>query len=88
VIRAGHAFRLDGSTLAAGAPLLEITDIGLAFGGIQALDGVSVTVACGHIHALIGPNGAGKSSLINCVSGCIVRSADGSRCTSPPRSST
>ena len=69
MIRRESAFPIHGSTLARGRPLLELADIGLAFGGIRALDGVSVTVAQGAIHAVIGPNGAGKSSLLNCVSG-------------------
>jgi branched-chain amino acid transport system ATP-binding protein len=69
VISREYAFPLHGSTLARGLPLLELADIGLAFGGIQALDGVAVTVHQGAIHAVIGPNGAGKSSLLNCVSG-------------------
>ena len=64
-----YAFSLNGSTLAPGERLLEIADIDLRFGGIQALDGVGLTVARGEIHSIIGPNGAGKSSLINCVSG-------------------
>jgi branched-chain amino acid transport system ATP-binding protein len=55
--------------LAAGQPLLELADVTLRFGGIQALDGVSAVVTQGQIHAIIGPNGAGKSSLVNCVSG-------------------
>ncbi|WP_394820739.1 ABC transporter ATP-binding protein [Pendulispora albinea] len=49
--------------------MLEIADIGLRFGGVQALDGVGLTVTQGSIHAVIGPNGAGKSSLLNCISG-------------------
>ena len=64
-----YALPLNGSTLARGQSLLELADIGLAFGGIQALDGVGLTVTQGTIHAVIGPNGAGKSSLLNCVSG-------------------
>jgi branched-chain amino acid transport system ATP-binding protein len=48
---------------------LEIAELSLAFGGIRALDNVSLTVQPGSIHALIGPNGAGKSSLLNCISG-------------------
>jgi len=63
------AFALNGSALARGQPLLELVDLGLRFGGVQALDGVGTTIAQGAIHALIGPNGAGKSSLLNCVSG-------------------
>ena len=69
MIRREPVFPIHGSTLARGQPLLELVDLGLSFGGIRALDGVSVTVTQGAIHAVIGPNGAGKSSLLNCVSG-------------------
>ncbi|HEV2334817.1 MAG TPA: ABC transporter ATP-binding protein [Stellaceae bacterium] len=50
------------------APLLEIRDIALRFGGIIALDGVSFALQEGEILGLIGPNGAGKTTLFNCVS--------------------
>jgi branched-chain amino acid transport system ATP-binding protein len=53
---------------AAGQPLLEIRNIALRFGGIVALDGVSLTIETGQILGLIGPNGAGKTTLFNCVS--------------------
>jgi branched-chain amino acid transport system ATP-binding protein len=52
----------------AGAPLLEIRDIAVRFGGIVALDGVSFAIEEGEILGLIGPNGAGKTTLFNCVS--------------------
>ncbi|MCR1786663.1 branched-chain amino acid ABC transporter ATP-binding protein/permease [Nocardioides carbamazepini] len=48
---------------------LVVTDVGLAFGGVRAVDGVSITVAPGSIVAVIGPNGAGKSSVVNLISG-------------------
>ena len=50
-------------------PLLRIDDIHLSFGGVKAINGVSIDVARGSIHAIIGPNGAGKTSIFNCISG-------------------
>jgi branched-chain amino acid transport system ATP-binding protein len=48
---------------------LEIQDLRLAFGGLQVLNNVSVSVERGELLALIGPNGAGKTSILNCISG-------------------
>ena len=53
----------------AAAPILEIEGLGLSFGGVTALDGVSFEVAPGAITSVIGPNGAGKTSLFNTISG-------------------
>ena len=49
--------------------LLELTGIKRHFGGVRAVDGVSLKVHAGHIHGLIGPNGSGKSTLVNVISG-------------------
>ncbi|HZS91699.1 MAG TPA: ATP-binding cassette domain-containing protein, partial [Chloroflexota bacterium] len=48
--------------------LLSVQGVSLFFGGLCALDGVSVDVQAGAISGLIGPNGAGKTSLLNCIS--------------------
>jgi branched-chain amino acid transport system ATP-binding protein len=52
--------------------ILKATDIGISFGGVKAIDGVSFSVAPGQILSIIGPNGAGKTTLFNVVSGVYV----------------
>ncbi len=55
--------------------ILEMHDIAKAFGGVQALKGVSFTCRQGKVHALVGENGAGKSTLIKILAGAY--QADG-----------
>ena len=50
------------------APLLEVENVTVRFGGIVALDRISFSVAAGHIVGFIGPNGAGKTTMFNCLS--------------------
>jgi branched-chain amino acid transport system ATP-binding protein len=52
-----------------GATILDADAIGLSFGGIQALSGVSLAIREHEILAIIGPNGAGKTSLLNVING-------------------
>ncbi len=50
-------------------PVLVVEDLAKYFGGLKAVDGVSLTVRRGTVHALIGPNGSGKTTFINVVTG-------------------
>jgi D-xylose transport system ATP-binding protein len=50
-------------------PLVELRDISIAFGGIKAVDHVSIDLYPGEVVGLLGHNGAGKSTLIKCLSG-------------------
>ncbi len=59
------------------APVLEVRDLRVAYGHVEAVRGVSLTVGAGEIVALIGPNGAGKSSTLNAIAG-LVRPTGGS----------
>ncbi|MEL6205701.1 MAG: ATP-binding cassette domain-containing protein [Pseudomonadota bacterium] len=52
-----------------GTPMVELRDISIAFGGIKAVDQVSVDLFPGEVVGLLGHNGAGKSTLIKCLSG-------------------
>lgn len=57
------------------APLLSITDASVRFGGITALDSVSLEVSPGEVLGVIGPNGAGKTTLFNVICGFVQPSA-------------
>ena len=50
-------------------PVLEVQELSQDFGGLRALNELSLTVNSGEIVALIGPNGAGKTTFFNCVTG-------------------
>lgn len=55
------------------AELLAVEHLSKSYGGVQALDDVSLTVLPGEVHAVIGENGAGKSTLVKIVSGVVRR---------------
>ncbi|MCG6904048.1 MAG: ATP-binding cassette domain-containing protein [Rhodobacter sp.] len=58
-----------------GTPLVELRDISIAFGGIKAVDRVSIDLYPGEVVGLLGHNGAGKSTLIKCLSGAYQKDA-------------
>lgn len=50
-------------------PILTVRDLCMRFGGLLAVDKVSLTVKPGQVFGVIGPNGAGKTTVFNCISG-------------------
>jgi branched-chain amino acid transport system ATP-binding protein len=56
-------------------PVLEVAGLRKVFGGITAVDGVSLAVGEGEMVGVIGPNGSGKSTLFNCILGQLAPSA-------------
>jgi branched-chain amino acid transport system ATP-binding protein len=66
----------EGTLVAAPQPLLELRDVDVLYGRVQALRGVSLRVEQGEVVALIGSNGAGKTTTLRAISG-LVRPASG-----------
>jgi ABC-type branched-subunit amino acid transport system ATPase component/ABC-type branched-subunit amino acid transport system permease subunit len=72
---APHAGGGDASAAGPGAtgagPVLQVTGVSVAFGGVRAVEDVSLAVAPGEIVGIIGPNGAGKTTLFDALSGFV-----------------
>ena len=56
--------------------LLEVTNLGISFGGLRAVDEFNLTIEKGELYGLIGPNGAGKTTVFNMLTG-IYKPTDG-----------
>lgn len=51
------------------APMLETKNLGISFGGLKAVDELTLTINKGQLYGLIGPNGAGKTTAFNLLTG-------------------
>ncbi len=61
---------LPGLLAATKAPgSIDVEDVVLSFGGVRAIDGLSLAITPGEVHGLIGPNGSGKTTVLNVISG-------------------
>ena len=56
--------------------LLEVSNLGIAFGGLQAVSQLDLKIEKGHLYGLIGPNGAGKTTVFNMLTG-VYKPAEG-----------
>ena len=60
-------------------PLLEVEDLHIAYGGLEVVRGVSLSVEPGEIITILGSNGAGKTTILRCLAGLIHAMAGGIR---------
>ena len=52
--------------------LLDVTNLGISFGGLRAVDNFEVHIEKGELYGLIGPNGAGKTTVFNMLTGVYI----------------
>ena len=71
---------VDDAPAAGGATVLQIEDVAVYFGGVRAVDGVSLTLTAGKIFGILGPNGSGKSTLLAAVTRLVPLTRGRLRC--------
>src|SRR5262245_46643421 len=64
-----HASHIMAPDKLSDEPLLDVDRIGIAFGGLKAVENFSVKLPAGALYGLIGPNGAGKTTVFNLLTG-------------------
>jgi len=64
-------FKRAARTASGSGPLLSVENLAIRFGGVRALDGVSLEVREGELIGIMGPNGSGKTTMLNCISGFL-----------------
>jgi branched-chain amino acid transport system ATP-binding protein len=62
-------YRVEANVASVARPILEVRDVHKVFGGVRALNGLSLSIAEGEIHCVLGPNGAGKSTFFKMLMG-------------------
>jgi ABC-type branched-subunit amino acid transport system ATPase component len=67
----GHPFRDRPAAAPTGSPLLELEHVGKRFGGLRAVNDVSLRITEGEVLFIVGPNGAGKTTLFNLITGFL-----------------
>jgi len=80
------ATETTAATAAPRTPLVEMRDIRVSFGGVHAVDGVSIDLAAGEVVGLVGGNGAGKSTLMKVLAGAQAADAGEIRIEGKPAS--
>lgn len=78
----------ERNTLTRDAAAVDVSDISVRFGGVQALEHVSIRLRPHEVAGLIGPNGAGKSTLVGVIAGTVSPSAGHVRLTGREVNST
>src|SRR5205807_116231 len=66
---AGYVSHEEPRTAASSDQLLKVEEVGISFGGLRALQDISLQLGANEILGVIGPNGAGKTTLFNVISG-------------------